>query len=81
MLLHELIDVLWSAKISGNEEEIRQAYEGLAAIGIYKESADIILKEWHPGEDIATIDIPKESPFTFTYEEEIDAESKNEKID
>lgn len=79
MLLHELIDTLWSAKISGNEEEIRKAYEGLAEIGICKESADIILKEWHPGEDIATIDIPKEPP--FTYEEEIDAESKDEKID
>lgn len=48
MLLHELIDILWSAKISGNEEEIRQAYAALADIGIYKESADIILKEWHP---------------------------------
>ena len=48
MLLHELIDILWSAKISGNDEEIRQAYAALADIGIYKESADIILKEWHP---------------------------------
>ena len=48
MLLHELIDILWSAKISGNEEEIRQAYAALAEIGVYKESADIILKEWHP---------------------------------
>ncbi|MBO7449578.1 MAG: hypothetical protein J6U54_04345 [Clostridiales bacterium] len=48
MLLHELIDNLWSAKISGNDEEIRQAYAALADIGIYKESADIILKEWHP---------------------------------
>ena len=48
MLLHELIDALWTAKISGNEEEIRRAYEALAEIGVYKESADIILKEWHP---------------------------------
>lgn len=51
MLLHELIDALWSAKISGNEEEIRLAYAALADIGIYKESADIILKEWHPNRE------------------------------
>lgn len=48
MRLRELIDILWSAKVSGNEEEIRKAYNGLAEIGIYKTSADIILKEWHP---------------------------------
>lgn len=72
MRLRELIDILWSAKVSGNEEEIRKAYDGLAEIGIYKTSADIILKEWHPGEDIDVIDIPKEPPFTFTYEEETD---------
>lgn len=51
MLLHELIDALWSAKISGNEEEIRLAYAALADIGIYRESADIILKEWHPNRE------------------------------
>lgn len=47
-MLRELIDILWSAKISGNDEEIRQAYKALSNIGINKISADIILKEWHP---------------------------------
>ena len=74
MLLHELIDILWTAKISGNEEEIRQAYEALAEIGVYKESADIILKEWHPD---------RETRIEFSVEtgEEGDIDGEEEKID
>lgn len=73
MLLHELIDALWSAKISGNEEEIKLAYAALADIGIYRESADIILKEWHPNRE-TRIEFSVE-----TGEEEPDADNSESK--
>ena len=47
-MLSDLIDILWSAKISGNENEIEQAYKNLENIGINRTSADIVLKEYHP---------------------------------
>ena len=47
-MLHDLIDILWSAKISGNESEIEQAYKNLEKIGMDRISADIVLKEYHP---------------------------------
>ena len=48
------IDILWSAKISGNEEEIRKAYDNLAEIGVRPEIANIALKEWHSEEPTLT---------------------------
>ena len=47
-MLRELIDILWSAKISGNENEIELAYNNLEKIGMNRASADIVLKEYHP---------------------------------
>ena len=47
-MLKELIDILWSAKISGNEYEIEQAYRNLAEIGIDRERADVALSLFNP---------------------------------
>ncbi len=47
-MLRDLIDILWSAKISGNEQEIEQAYQNLENIGMDRISANIVLKEYHP---------------------------------
>ena len=57
MTFKERIDILWSAKISGNEEEIRKAYILLGEIGIRPEIANIALKEWHPDDPMKCIDI------------------------
>lgn len=57
MTFRERIDILWSAKISGNEEEIRKAYQLLADIGVNTETANIALKEWHPVDSMKCIDI------------------------
>ena len=50
-MLRDMIDILWSAKISGNEKEIENAYNYLASIGVNRTSADILLKEYHPIEN------------------------------
>lgn len=47
-MLSDMIDILWSAKISGNEKEIEKAYGYLASVGVDRTTADIMLKEHRP---------------------------------
>lgn len=49
-MVEEIIDILWEAKQSGDEKEIKKAYDYLSCIGISHDRADYLLKERYPND-------------------------------
>ena len=44
-MIEAIIDILWEAKQSGDEKEIKKAYDYLSSIGVSRARADYLLEE------------------------------------